>query len=121
MNPVQSYPTSSNRDREGVWQVVQRKDKGEKIVEGAGMVVSLRASPQHLAAIDMDYFQSYQVPGRVTSTNLEGCGASSSKYVLYSISDTPSICENRTSIVPINNSFNGIIPDRKSTRLNSSH
>ena len=115
MNPNQSYrPTPNidhhNRDREGVWQVVQRKDKVKKTVQGVGMDVSLRVPTQAFEATNRGKCQMNQAPKRGLSHNSEGCGASSSEHVLYSITDSPSTCENRTSAVPINNSFNGLIP-----------
>ena len=102
VNPAQSYhPTPSlnhhNRVKEGVWQVVQGKDKGKKIVEGADLEVSTSMS-------------TTKANNRERSLGLEGCVASSSEHVLYSINNLPSICENRTSTVPIDNSFNGLIP-----------
>ena len=111
MNLVQSYmPTPNDRDGDEVWQVVRRRDKGKNIVEGTSVDMSARVSPQCHATTGRGYVQVNQVPDRVNSPNLEGCGASSSEHVLYSITNILSVCVNRTSTVPINNSFNGLIP-----------
>ena len=103
-NPAQTYyPTPSlnhhNMVKQDVWQVVQKKDKGKKIVEGAELDMITIASTQRLKANN-----------RERSPGLEGCVASSSEHILYSFNNVPTICENRTSTVPIDNSFNGLIP-----------
>ena len=51
-----------------------------------------------------------RIPCSCANHVLIRCITSSSEHVLYSIIDPPSLCENRTSSVPINNSFNGLIP-----------
>ena len=104
MNPAQSYhPTPSlnrhNTAKDGVWQVVHIKDKGKRIVEGIDLEVSARVSSHGLKATD-----------RVRSFGITGCDASSSDYVLCSVNHLSFIYENRTSTIPIDNSFNGLIP-----------
>ena len=75
-NLAQSFhPTPNlycqNRVKEGVWQVVQRKDKGKKIVEGVDLDVSTNGSNQRLEANN-----------KVRSTGLEEEVARSSEHVI---------------------------------------
>ena len=116
-NPSQSghrnlaiNPSRNNTTKDGVWQVVQRKDKASKMVAS----FTLDGNPSG------NYHRSV-VPGRGSSPGKQETrndniliparsAASASEHVLYSIIDPSPSCENRTAPVPIDNSFNGLIP-----------
>ena len=108
--PSPSRPTS-NRHRSppakaGVWQVVQKKDHGKNTIQD---LVST-SSPHVFEVADRCSSQEKQVTEKDTYLSPVGYAASPVEHIVHSISDFPPLCEYRTSTVPTNNSFNGLIP-----------
>ena len=99
-----------NSTNEGMWQVVQRKNKVNKIVEGTNLNDSPRGSPQQPVNQGDRSLLERQVANNDNNPYLARCDANASEHVVHSIIESPSSYENRTANVSINNSFQGLIP-----------